>query len=380
MIRSIEWKNYPNAKGTIQVYGESYSVDVEINNENKTAAICIEDREFGNPGYSNKEIPEKVNISDSDPLFGPKPGDYEITGVYLKCDEWSIRLPKTVQWVAFKEGERKGGLFFVDENNPNLFSDNGSLYSKEGVLIYQAITRHTKIGDTIILRDDTKYIMPGAIYKDRYTSLKLVLPGTCDKLVKGAIVGSFTMIDFKGGIRSIEADALNDIVCNDIRINGLLSEIDAEGQKELCRWYNRRDYRNPRHIYFAKPEAKGSQVLDDGYIQLTKVLSPAERLERTLIKANDCDSCPVSINAYINERFSTNENVALPIVINTIPLFEKDYHGKSYYFYEPTEVTSIKFVAIGGDSRNEANYYEILVYESEERIRELIRDSFMKLK
>ncbi len=381
MIRNIKWPDYPNAKGTIQIYRETYSVDVDIDKQKKTAAICIEVREFGNPGYYNNEIPETVSVSDPDLISGIEPGDYVITGVYVKCDEWAIRLPKTVQWVAIKEGEKKGGIFLVDENNPNLFSDNGSLYTKEGVLIYQAITRHTETGDTIILRDDTKFIMPGAIYSDKHISL--VIPSTCEKLVKSAIVGKFHRIDFKGGVRSIEADTLRDIVCNNIRINGLLSEIDAEGQKELYRWYNgiyNRTSRTPRVLYFAKPEAKGSQVLDDGYIQLTKVLSLGERLERTLIKTNDCDSCPVSINAYVNERFTTNENVALPIVINSIPLFEKDYHGKSYYFYEPTEVTSIKFVTIGGDSRNEANYYEVLVYESEDRIRELIRDSFMKLK
>ena len=113
---------------------------------------------------------------------------------------------------------------------------------------------------------------------------------------------------------------------------------------------------------------------------MTRVLSTQEKIERTLVDSMDKDSCPVYINSYINERFSTIDNVAIPIVIDTLPLYDGNYAGWNYYFYKPIEVTRIKFVEINEDKKRESNYFEVLVHEPVDRVHELIHESFVKAK
>jgi hypothetical protein len=178
----------------------------------------------------------------------------------------------------------------------------------------------------------------------------------------------------------IETDALKGIGCDDLRINGLLSDINTEGQMELYTWYKNRDIKRVKRLFLAAPMAKDSEALENGYIKLTRVLPIQEKLERTLVESMDKDSSPVYINSYINERFSTMDNIAIPIVIDTIPLYDGNYSGWNYFFYKPIEVTRIKFVEINPDKSRESNYFEVLVHEPVERVLKLIHESFAKAK
>ncbi len=377
MFNMYQWPDYIGSKGSIMVNGEPIEVRVQLNEEETEARIFIKSKSFGDD-YHSKDIPETVTVFD--PIMGNELGEFTVSEVYLNCREWDVRLPKTVKEVVIHEGKKIGGVFFVDENNPYLFSNQGSLYSKDGKLIYLCINRVEHFA-TIILNDDVKTIMPGAIHSDK--RLSLVIPNACRSWVKNAITGSFERIDFTGGLQAIEAGVLNnyDFSCNDIRINGLLSEINNEGQNELYTWYkNRDDYRKPRRLYLAAPMAKDSKTLENGYIKLTRVLSTQEKLERTLVDSMDKDSCPVYINSYINERFSTKDNIAIPIVIDTVPLYDGNYSGWNYYFYKPIEVTRIYFVDVNEGKKGDPIFLNVLVHEPVERVHELILESFVKVK
>ena len=172
--------------------------------------------------------------------------------------------------------------------------DTLSLYSKNGDLVYLCIPRNIDYGETVVLRDDIQKIMPYAIRAPKRMSL--VIPATCTELAKESIMGTYDRIDFKGGVHIMETGALKDIDCDDLRINGLLSDINIEGQKELYTWYKKRDYRKAKCLFLAAPVAKDSEALENGYIKLTRVLSAQEKMERTLVDSMDKDSCPVYIN------------------------------------------------------------------------------------
>lgn len=369
-----QWPNNIGITGLIMVNDKPVEVRVQLLDEGSEARIFITSDRFGDE-YHPMAIPETVNISD--PIHGAvriELGDYTISEVFIKCNEWNIILPKTVEWVAVHKDLKPNGYFSVDENNPYLFSEHGSLYSKNGELVYLCIPRNIDYGETVVLRDDIRKIMPYAIRAPKRMSL--VIPEACTELAKEAILGSYDRIDFKGGLRVIETDALKGIGCDDLRINGLLSNINIEGQMELYTWYKNRDIRRVKRLFLAAPMAKDSEALENGYIKLTRVLSTQEKLERTLIDSMDKDSCPVYINSYINERFSTRDKVAVPIVIDTLPLYEGNYSGWNYYFYKPIEVTRIKFVDLNKDKTSETHYFEVLVHEPVERVLELINESF----
>ena len=377
MENLYQWPDYiGNYNGSIMVNDEPVEVRVQLNEEGTEARIFIKSENFGD-NYHSKDIPETVKVFDQ--LMGNELGDYIVSEVYLKCHEWDVRLPKTVKDVVIHEGKKIGGAFYVNENNPYLFSEKGSLYSRDGKLIYLCINCD-KHFETIILNDNVKMIMPGAIRSDK--RLTLVIPNACRSWARNAITGSFERIDFIGGLQSIESGALNnyDFSCNDIRINGLLSDIDNEGQNELYTWYKNRDYKKPRRLFFAAPMEKDSEALENGYIKLTKVLSTQEKLERTLIDTMDKDSCPVYINSYINERFSTKDNNTIPIVIDSLPLYDGNDPGCKYYFYKPIEVTRIYFVDINEGKNGDPHFFNVLVHESVERVHELIHESFVKAK
>jgi hypothetical protein len=369
-----QWPNHIGITGSIMVNDKPVEVRVQLFDEEAEARIFIASDRFGDE-YHPMAIPETVNISD--PIYGAariKLGDYTISEVFIKCNEWNIILPKTVEWVAVHKDLNPNGFFSVDENNPYLFSEHGSLYSKNGELVYLCIPRNIDYGETIVLRDDIRKILPYAIRAPK--RLSLVIPEECTELAKEAIVGSYDRIDFKGGLCVIETDALKGIGCDDLRINGLLSDINTEGQMELYTWYKNRDIKRVKRLFLAAPMAKDSEALENGYIKLTRVLPIQEKLERTLVESMDKDSSPVYINSYINERFSTTDSISMPIVIDTIPLYDGNYSGWNYYFYKPIEVTRIKFVEIYEDKRRESNYFEVLVHESVERVHELIHESF----
>ena len=374
MENMYQWPNRIGITGSIIVNDQPVEVRVQLFDEGAEARVFITSDRFGDE-YHQMAIPETVNISG--PIYGAariELGDYTISEVFIKCNEWNIILPKTVEWVAVHKDLKPNGYFSVDENNPYLFSEHGSLYSKKGELVYLCISRNIDYGETVVLRDDIRKIMPYAIRAPK--RLSLVIPESCTELAKEAIVGSYDRIDFKGGLRVIETDALKGIGCDDLRINGLLSNINTEGQMELYTWYKNRDIRRVKRLFLAAPMAKDSEALENGYIKLTRVLSTQEKLERTLVDSMDKDSCPVYINSYINERFSAKDNIAIPIVIDTVPLYDGNYSGWNYYFYKPIEVTRIKFVEIYEDKKREANYFEVLVHEPVERVLELIHESF----
>lgn len=377
MENMYQWPDYiGDYIGSIMVNDEPVEVGVQLIREETEARIFIKSDSFGDKDHS-KDIPETVKVFD--PLMGNELGNYTISEVYLKFREWNVGLSKTIKKVVIHEGKKIGGSFYVDENNPHLFSELGSLYSKDGKLIYLCINSD-KHFETIILNDDVKMIMPGAIHSDK--RLSLVISKACRRWAKNAITGSFDRIEFTGGLQAVEYGTLDehDLSCNDIRINGLLSDINTEGQKELYTWYKNRNYKKAKCLFLSAPIAKDSEALENGYIKLTRVLSTQEKIERTLVDSMDKDSCPVYINSYINERFSTKDNIAIPIVIDTVPLYDGNYSGWNYYFYKPIEVTRIKFVEIYEDKRRESNYFEVLVHESVERVHELIHESFVKAK
>ena len=378
MENMYQWPNHIGITGSIMVNNKPVEVRVQLFDEEAEARIFITSDRFGDE-YHPMAIPETVNISD--PIYGAvriELGDYTISEVFIKCNEWNIILPKTVEWVTVHKDLNPNGYFSVDENNPYLFSEHGSLYSKNGELVYLCIPRNIDYRETVVLRNDIQMIMPYAIRAPK--RLSLVIPATCTELAKDAIWGSYDRINFKGGLHVIETDALKGIDCDDLRINGLLSDINTEGQKELYTWYKKRDYRKAKCLFLAAPMAKDSEALENGYIKLTRVLSAQEKMERTLVDSMEKDSCPVYINSYINERFSTKDNIAIPIVIDTVPLYDGNYSGWNYYFYKPIEVTRIKFVEIYEDKRRESNYFEVLVHEPVERVHELIHESFVKAK
>jgi hypothetical protein len=374
MDNMYQWPDYIGITGSIMVNDKPVEVRVQLFDEEAEARIFIASDRFGDE-YHPMAIPETVNISD--PIYGAariKLGDYTISEVFIKCNEWNIILPKTVEWVAVHKDLNPNGFFSVDENNPYLFSEHGSLYSKNGELVYLCIPRNIDYGETIVLRDDIRKILPYAIRAPK--RLSLVIPEECTELAKEAIVGSYDRIDFKGGLCVIETDALKGIGCDDLRINGLLSDINTEGQMELYTWYKNRDIKRVKRLFLAAPMAKDSEALENGYIKLTRVLPIQEKLERTLVESMDKDSSPVYINSYINERFTTTDSISMPIVIDTIPLYDGNYSGWNYYFYKPIEVTRIKFVEIYEDKNRESNYFEVLVHEPVERVLELIHESF----
>lgn len=374
MDNMYQWPDYIGITGLIMVNDKPVEVRVQLLDEESEARIFITSDHFGDE-YHPMAISETVNVSDT--IYGAmgiEVGDYPISEVFVNCNEWNILLPKTVKWMAVHKDLNPNGYFSVDEKNPYLFSELGSLYSKNGELIYLCVPRTIDYGEIIVLRDDIRKIMPYAIRAPKRMSL--VIPEACTELAKEAIVGSFDRIDFKGGLRVIETDALKSVGCDDLRINGLLSDINTEGQMELYTWYKNRDIRRVKRLFLAAPMAKDSKALENGYIKLTRVLSTQEKLERTLIDSMDKDSCPVYINSYINERFSTIDNIAIPIVIDTIPLYDGNYSGWNYYFYKPIEVTRIKFVELNEDKRSETHYFEVLVHEPVERVLGLINESF----
>lgn len=370
-----QWPDNIGNTGSIMVNNQPEKVKV-VSLDEETAAIFITSDRFGDE-YRSMAIPETVSVPD--PLFGDmKIEQYTVSEVFVKCKEWNIILPKTVERVVVHKDIIPNGFFSVDESNPYLFSEGGSLYSKDDKLVYLRISPNIGYGETAVLKDGIQKIMPYAIRAPKRMSL--IVPASCTELAKEAFVGSYGSIDFKGGLSVIEADALKDLKCDNLRINGLLSNINSEGQTELYSWYMNRDYRKVRRLFLAAPMAKDSKALENGYIKLTRVLSTQEKLERTLVDSMDKDFCPVYINSYINERFSTIENMTLPIVIDTIPLYDGNYLGRNYYFYKPIEVTRIKFVETNPDKRRESNYFEVLVHEPVERVLELIHESFAKVK
>ena len=135
MDNMYQWPNHIGITGSIMVNNKPVEVKVQLFDEEAEARIFITSDRFGDE-YHPMAIPETVNISD--PIYGAvriELGNYTISEVFIKCNEWNIILPKTVEWVAVHKDLNPNGFFSVDENNPYLFSEHGSLHSNKGELV-----------------------------------------------------------------------------------------------------------------------------------------------------------------------------------------------------------------------------------------------------
>ena len=127
------------------------------------------------------------------------------------------------------------------------------------------------------------------------------------------------------------------------------------------------------NLFLAVPNPSISKALETGFIELTEVLPLREKLRRHE------DSCTIYINAYINERVKSGDNIeksdwgGLPISIKTDIIDNKD---KDYSPYSRTEITRIAFIRM----TEYEQIKEIFVHEPVNRVMELIKESFAKAK
>jgi len=344
--------------------------------ENDNATLLLEKEEFGTKSNPFK-IPKSLTICWDDDTNAPS-GEYPITEIIVNCKEWHIFIPKDIKNVTIKRmqeydkdiefGTSQNSTFEVEETNKYLKSSKvGSLYTKDGRDMI-----HYHSNDEVPI--SVENIRPEAIYKPG-ESYKLIIPLNCKKLAEKAIQGEFETLDFTGGIEFIEPKALDNIDCKEFRINGLLSNINAEGQEELCKWVDGDRYfsKYTHNLFLAVPNPSISKALETGFIELTEVLPLREKLRRHE------DSCTIYINAYINERVKSGDNIeksnwgGLPISIKTDIIDNKD---KDYSPYSRTEITRIAFIRM----TEYEQIKEIFVHEPVNRVMELIKESFAKAK
>lgn len=345
--------NYnPNERWEI-LYGLTQQ---SLNREPQKATIYLQSDKFEGMFGGEVEIPNSIPVTDADAFEGIKSDDYTVTTIVVKSKEWNLFLPETIENVIIDRNNYhdKGGRrsFRVHENNKYLMSENGSLYSKDGKVLF-----HYDYSKEQELNSNVEEILPGAIGSCR----DLIIPSNCKKLAKKAIVGEFNIIDFTGGLNIIEQGALSEIECNELRINGLLSDINHEGQQELNELYHKTTWKHracPR-ICFMAPMPTGGKAFENGYIELSQVLSSEQKLNGFV------DTRPISINSYINERF---KSARVPIVIEEIELSEKTWE---LYDASPN-ASRICFV----DRENREHAVDIYVHEKRERVLELIDESF----
>lgn len=318
------------------------------------------------------EIPQTVIVDkegyENDSFITPA-GEYDVSAIVVKCEEWHITLPETIETVVidrdcldsdgnqvyYKQGTSENSTISVSEDNKKFKSVNGSLYSKDGKILY-----HYHSSEESELLEELEEIRPGAIYKPG-SRCNLVIPPKCKNIAKDAICGEFSTIDFTGGLNIIERGALEEIKCKELRIKGLLSDINYEGQQELNELYHKTilTHRACPRICFMAPMPTGGKAFENGYIELSQVLSSEQKLNGFV------DTRPISINSYINERFNS---ARVPIVIEEIELSEKTWE---LYDASPN-ASRICFV----DRENREHAVDIYVHEKRERVLELIDESF----
>lgn len=344
--------------------------------ENGNATLVLKEKEFGTKSDPFK-IPKSLTICWDDDTNAPS-GEYPITEIIVNCKEWHILIPKDIKDVIIKRireydediefGTSQNSTFEVDESNKHLKSSKtGSLYTKDGKVL---IHYHSNDEVPISVED----IRPEAIYKPG-KSYRLIIPMNCKKLTEKAIQGDFETIDFTGGIDYIEPKALDNIDCKELRINGLLSIINAEGQEELNKWVDGNGYffNYTHNLFLAVPNSSGGKALETGYIELTEVLPLKEKLRRHE------DSCAIYINAYINECVKSDDNIeksdwrGLPIAIKPDKL---DKNDSVYSPYSQTDITRVAFIRM----TDYEHIKEIFVLEPVNKVMELIKESFAKAK
>ena len=247
--------------------------------------------------------------------------------------------------------------FFVDERNDVYYSDKfGSLYQNNKTeLVHFCLGTDDNVNDGVLL--GIKTIKQGAI---SLGCKELTLPESFVSLKRETISGSFQNIIFKGKLQEIEKGALDKVYNRDgdctLKINGLLSDINNEGKEELRKWYNLFIHRH--RVVFATPQPNG-RILENGFIELSEVLSMSEKIN------NGLDTRPISINADINlgivRRGDEEQDVSnVPIIIKEVSTGEASYKSMP--------ITQISF----------ATNKEILlyVYERYEDVKRMIQQSY----
>ena len=323
--------------------------------------------------------------------YGEIVDNYNITELFVYYSEnnqyygYSVYVPSSVRSIRIiRKGHDRWGnnlinlnninknlSFEVDDQNEVFSSDTcGSLYQNNKTELVHFCIGFDERDEYEI--SGIKTILPEAICKLRCR--RLILPETLVSLKREAISGDIYEIIFKGQIQEIEDGALDGISqlnnCT-IKINGLLSFINEEGQNELKKWYKDSSYKYARNLFFASPQPNGGKTLGNGFIELTEVLTIDEKLE------SQKDSCPVYFNSFINERFE-KEKVTIPIIIRTIKISET-FINRKYNFYSSQDVTEIKLADVRNNN-TEGGFIYILVHETAERVLDLIHESFLKVK
>lgn len=307
----------------------------EEEEETQTKSICI---------CLLNECFEHFKIEDTIVLDGT---EYLITHVYLKCAKWNIELSKNVREVIIdrrKEdlynekiefGTSSNSRFEVDEANPYLCTENGSLYSRDKSVLYFLNTRQR---DDIVVSEQVKKIDTGAIYNPDCRS-----------------------INFKGAVNEIKEDAI-EANRTKFLINNATSQIQIEVddiKKLLDVFYNRVG----NDVLFSKPNVHGC-LLDNGNIELHETIISIDALQRRMkgLPASCCDYKNVYLLTSPIVKWTTNREdtdgngIVLYIESCEIPFYPDTIEGTKIYYY------------IDG-SRSEC---PITVYETYDEVKELL--------
>lgn len=315
-----EYISWDSVKGwyVCEYKDHTTGLPVIVNEESREAIVFIL-----NAPPQNREVPETIIIKDDSdiPLNKDKSGEYKVTEVYLKCKKWGeLGLPKTVKRIiidrnpykqvpstnGYEYGTCKDSWFSIEDSKYLKTDYYGSVYSKDGKILY-----HYHSSEDNPLGEELEKILPGSIYSKTLMSLKI--PCNVKELSKGAISGSFSEIDFTGGLNEIESQAFNRIKCDNIRINGLISDINVDGVKELKRCIN--DYT----ISLLAPKPQGGRLLNNGDIELMSCIS----LEEKISKHKDWE--PLLIRSAIKNKFNECAEENISVLIESIKLTENLY-------------------------------------------------------
>ena len=353
-----KWNEWIGVKGSLSIEDREIDVRVQVN-ENGKAVVYIMTNSFMGKYENIISIPATVHIEEDPVLHAVRipTGDFVISKVCLRCNAWYVRLPKTVESVEFDYGRslsRNVGRrrFIVDEENPFMFSENGSLYSKDGIL-YHFCDDGYKTFEQVKLRDDITTVLPDAVYSDK--NLSLVIPNKNILLQEGSIRGYYNIIDFSNGVSFIKPDAFSSLRCKEIRINGLLSDITDEGKQEIRNWYH---LSSSKKVIFAAPRPKG-RILDGGFIELSEVVSMDGKV------VSGIDTRPICINADINKGIVRQDDEDKDV--SNVPIIIRElFTGDNTY--ESVPITHISFA-----TNIEIHIY---VYEQYKDVKKLIQQSY----
>lgn len=324
-----EYISWDSVKGwyVAEYKDRATGLPVIVNEESREAIVFIL-----NAPPQNREVPETIIIKDDSdiPLNKDKSGEYKVTEVYLKCKKWGeLRLPKTVKRIiidrnpykqerstnGYEYGTCKDSWFSIEDSKYLKTDYYGSVYSKDGKILY-----HYHSSEDNPLGEELEKILPGSIYSKTLMSLKI--PCNVKELSKGAISGSFSKIDFTGGLNEIESQAFNRIKCDNIRINGLISDINVDGVKEMERhlssFIDRRSERTGIFSLLA-PEPQHGRLLNNGDIELMSCIS----LEEKISKHKDWE--PLLIRSAIKNKFNECAEENISVHIESIKLTENLY-------------------------------------------------------